>query len=189
MLYVMTDLREPDPLRKEGKTTMRQRLARPATGLTLSTCFLIVAGILIWRQLPLLAEPGTYRGLLGEDNTKVRQDNGRTLLWAAGDPDSPDAEWYDFTGAPIPTAELQFGIGKDRIPAIDDPIFVSPDDPRLLEIPQSPYRPVESPETNEDIVVIGYVQGDDVRAYPIALLDGHELVNDVLGGKPVTVGW
>ena len=168
---------------------MRQRLAKPATGLTLSTVFLIVAGILIWRQFPVLADQGTYRGLLGKDNLKVRQENGRTLLWAAGDPDSPDAEWYDFTGAPIPAEELQFGIGKDRIPAIDDPIFVSPDDPRLLEIPQSPYRPEEYPETNQDIVVIGYVQGHDVRAYPIALLDGHEIVNDVLGGKPVTVGW
>ena len=168
---------------------MRQRLAKPATGLTLSTGFLIVAGILIWRQFPALADQGTYRGLLGKNSHKVRQQDGRTLLWATGDPDSPDAEWYDFTGAPIPTEELQFGIGKDRIPAIDDPIFVSPDDPRLLEIPQSPYRPEENPETNEDIVVIGYVLGDDVRAYPIALLDGHELVNDVLGGKPVTVGW
>ena len=34
-----------------------------------------------------------------------------------------------------------------------------------------------------------YVVGGDARAYPTALLDGHELVNDVIGGKPRTVGW
>ena len=45
------------------------------------------------------------------------------------------------------------------------------------------------PKSNDEIDVIGYVDGDDARAYPIALLDQHELVNDNVGGKPVTVGW
>jgi len=89
----------------------------------------------------------------------------------------------------MPAEDLQFGIGQDRIEAIDDPVFVEPDDPRLLEIPASKYRPSEAPKTNDEIMVIGYVYGDDARAYPAALLDGHELVNDMVGGKPVTVGW
>ena len=174
----MTDMREPDPAQEEGKTTMRQRLAKPATGLTLSTCFLIVAGFLIWRQLPVLAEPGTYRGLLGENNKKVRLENGRTLIWAAGDPDSPEAEWYDFTDAPIPTAELQFGIGKDRIPSIDEPEFVS-------------YRQLSSVETRitDQTDVIGYVAEGIAKAYPLFILDRHEIVNDTFAGTPYAVYW
>lgn len=131
-----------------------------------------------------------YRGLLGSDNKKIKRQGGKVLLWAGGGkPTDPDAQWYDFTGAAIPAGELQFGIGKDRIQAIDDPLFVSPDDPRLLKLPPSPYRRDEKPKTNDEIMVIGYVNGEVARAYPVGLLDHHELVNDNIGGKPVTVGW
>jgi hypothetical protein len=130
-----------------------------------------------------------FRGLLGPDNDKVRKVGRSTLLWASGERDSDDSKWYDFTGAPMPAEDLQFGIGQDRIKAIDDPVFVEPDDPRLLDIPASSYRPEEDPKTNDEIMVIGYMYGDDARAYPAALLDGHELVNDMVGGKPVSVGW
>ena len=134
-------------------------------------------------------DPKKYRGLLGPGNKKIKLVDGKTLVWAGGDIDGPDAQWYDFTGAPIPPEELQFGIGKDRIRSIDDPLFVAPDDPRLLAIEGSPYRRDERPKTNDEIMVIGYADGDDERAYPAALLDHHELVNDRIGGKPVTVGW
>lgn len=131
-----------------------------------------------------------FRGLLGKNNDRVIERDGKTLLWAGGDRTNPDkAQWYDFTGSPIPPEQLQFGIGKDRIKSIDDPLFVSPDDPRLKRIPKSPYRPEEKVESPDDINVIGYVVDGEARAYPAALLDHHELVNDRIGGKPVTVGW
>ncbi len=131
-----------------------------------------------------------YRGLIGADNKRIKQDGGKTLLWAGGGkPESPDAEWYEFTDALIPPGDLQFGIGKDRIKAIDDPLFVSPDDPRLLKLGHSSYRRDEKPKTADELKVIGYVDGGEARAYPVGLLDRHELVNDSIGGKPVTVGW
>ncbi|MCH8851934.1 MAG: DUF3179 domain-containing protein [Planctomycetes bacterium] len=129
------------------------------------------------------------RGVLGAASDKIRRIGDRTLLWASGDRESDRAKWYDFTGAPMPAEDLQFGIGQDEIKAVDDPVFVNPDDPRLLKIPTSKYRPEQEPKTNDEIMVIGYVYGDDARAYPVALLDEHELVNDMVGGKPVTVGW
>jgi hypothetical protein len=130
-----------------------------------------------------------YRGLLGPTNEKVKHADGKTLLWAGGDARGDKAEWFDITNAPIPSEKLQFGIGKDRIRSIDDPLFVSPDDARLLELPPSHYRREERPKTNDEIMVIGYGVGGEARAYPTALLDQHELVNDRVGGKPVTVGW
>lgn len=135
-----------------------------------------------------------YRGQIRANSKKVLHKDGKTLLWAGPrgsrpDPNKPDM-WFDFSGAPIPPAELQYGIGRDTIPSIDDPMFVAPDDPRLLKtIPPPGYGRGRAPKTNDEIDVIGYVDGDDARAYPTALLDQHELVNHSVGGKPVTVGW
>jgi len=131
-----------------------------------------------------------YRGRLGKNSPKVIERDGKTLLWASGDPDNPDeARWYDYTGSPIPAKKLQFGIGKDAIPSIDDPLFVKPTDERLRRLPVSHYRPNERVRKVDDVRVIGYVVDGEARAYPTALLDRHELVNDKVGGKPVTVGW
>ncbi len=134
----------------------------------------------------------TYRQRLGEDNPKIKAEDGKTLVFAAGDPDdpsSPGTRWFDFTDAPVAAEELQYGIGMDRIRSIDEPLFVSPDDPRLLDIPPSPYREDEVATTNDEIMVIGYVEGGEARAYPTALLDRREVVNDRIAGKPVSVGW
>lgn len=132
-----------------------------------------------------------YRGVIGANSPKIKKVGDKTFVWSGGDrdPKSPDAQWYDFTGSPIPPGELQFGIGKDSIRAIDDPLYVYPDDQRLRSIPTSRYRPKEKHLTNDDIMVTGYVENGIARAYPIALLDHHELVNDDFNGKPITVGW
>ncbi len=133
----------------------------------------------------------TYRGVIGANSPKIKIEGDKTYVWAGGDrdPKSPDAQWYDFTGSPIPAGELQFGIGKDRIKAIDDPLYVYPDDKRLSAIPNSRYRPKEKHTTNDELMVTGYVENGIARAYPTALLDHYELVNDDFNGKPVTVGW
>lgn len=130
-----------------------------------------------------------YRGLLGEGSAKIRREGDQVFVWAGGDESGPDSEWYEFTGAPVDPTELQYGIGKDRIRSIDIPLFVQPDDPRLMDIPPSPYRRCERPETPDEIMVIGYVAGGQARAYPTALLDRHEVVNEEANGKPFTVGW
>jgi len=135
------------------------------------------------------AGPSEIRGLLGADSPKIRREGEKVFVWASGEASGPDSEWYDFTGASIDPAGLQYGIGRDRIRSIDIPLFVAPDDPRLMDIPPSPYRRCERPETADDIMVIGYVAGGEARAYPTALLDHHEVVNEEVNGKPFTVGW
>ena len=69
-------------------------------------------------------------------------------------------------------------MGNDTTPASDKGVFLAANDPRLLEY-----------AINDDSVVLGYVHNGQARAYPIGLLIGRELVNDTVGGKPVTVGW
>ena len=131
-----------------------------------------------------------FRGVLGKDSKKILVRDGKTLLWAGGDLNDPDkSHWYDFTGAPIPADQLQFGIGKDRIKAIDDPLFVEPDDPQLGDLSKNWYRRGKKLKTLDDMRVMGYVINGEARCYPSALLRRHELVNDRYGNKPVTVGW
>lgn len=64
------------------------------------------------------------------------------------------------------------GPSKDGIPSIDKPAFV----------PQAIYK--EAAETEP---VITFVHNGDARAYPLRVLMWHEIVNDTVGGLPVSV--
>ena len=96
--------------------------------------------------------------------------------FGAGVPISWTDEWprTDFSKSLIDFGEiLSGGPPKDGIPAIDDPRFVTvPDAAHDLD-PREP--------------VVGLVVGGDARAYPLRILTWHEIVNDEVGGKPVTV--
>jgi hypothetical protein len=111
-------------------------------------------------------------------SSRVIERDDRHLLWALGDPQSAGAEWFDVTDSEIDPERFQHGIGKDTIPAIDEPVFADADDPQLRE------RGI-----TDRTVVIGSAYNDEAKAYPLHILDRHELVNDRIGGKPVTVGW
>ncbi len=37
--------------------------------------------------------------------------------------------------------------------------------------------------------VIGIAMGSEAKAYPVAVMGFHELINDTLGGHPITVCW
>jgi hypothetical protein len=81
----------------------------------------------------------------------------------------------DFTRAAVSGAEfMSGGPGKDGIPAIDRPKFVSVDDATFVD-------------DREPVLTLD-VNGDP-RAYPVQILIWHELVNDVVGGKPVAVSY
>ncbi len=117
---------------------------------------------------------------------KIRREGSEQFLWAKGskNPKEASSEWFDMSNSPVKLEQVQYGIGKDTIPSIDHPIFVAPDDPALLER----WHAKKTSDLNR-LSVIGYAHNGDVRAYPIKLLNRHELVNDTVGGKPVTVGW
>jgi len=64
------------------------------------------------------------------------------------------------------------GPPKDGIPSIDDPKFV-------------PIKEINDLAGTEP--VIGVTINGETRAYPLRVLTWHEIVNDTLGGVPVTV--
>jgi hypothetical protein len=109
----------------------------------------------------------------------VETETGQQMLWAKGPIELEKGEWFDVTGSPLDPKGYQHGIGKDTIPAIDSPEFVAIKDKDRLR----------AYGIDEDTAVLGYALNGESKAYPIALMNRHELVNDVVGGKPVTVGW
>jgi hypothetical protein len=95
---------------------------------------------------------------------------------AAASPEAWKAEGWnrtDFSRTSVPWTDiLSGGPPKDGIPAIDNPKFEVV--PLVTDLAQ-----------NEP--VIGLDIGGDARAYPLRVLIWHEIVNDTVGGKPVTV--
>ncbi len=75
----------------------------------------------------------------------------------------------------IPLDEIRDGgPPKDGIPSIDFPKF-------------TPASEVDFLQENDRI--IGVVVGREARAYPIKILDFHEIVNDEIAGESFTVTW
>jgi len=100
-------------------------------------------------------------------------------FWFFGDaranPERWQSEWprTDFTKTSIDFGDiLSGGPPKDGIPAIDDPKFV----------PVS-----EVHDLGEQEPVIGLVVNGEAKAYPLRVLTWHEIVNDEIGGVPVSV--
>ncbi|MDY6765225.1 MAG: DUF3179 domain-containing (seleno)protein, partial [Halobacteria archaeon] len=67
---------------------------------------------------------------------------------------------------PIPRKELNRGAPKDAIPAITEPEF------------GNDWSQVESAELDKKSKVIGVEIGGKARAYPLRILNWHEIVND-----------
>ena len=76
----------------------------------------------------------------------------------------------------IPTDEiLSGGPGKDGIPSIDDPKFISTQEADAF--------------LNDDSIGLGFVWKGEVRFYPYQILVWHELVNDVIAGDPILISY
>jgi len=118
------------------------------------------------------------KSVRNQHSRPMKTENGRTLLWALGEEDADDVEWFDMTGSAIDPRNFQFGIGKDTIASIDEPLFTSVDDPLIVE------RGI----TLETPVLGVYIDGV-ARAYAVDVMSMHEVVNDEIAGKPYAVLW
>lgn len=82
---------------------------------------------------------------------------------------------FDLSGALVPESEIRAGgPPRDGIPAIDRPRFVGAAQARFL-----------APEDR----VLGVVRNGHAKAYPIRILNWHEIVNDRFGSEPVMVSY
>ncbi len=86
------------------------------------------------------------------------------------------AQWF-FNGveSEIPLWTAQWGgVRSDGIPPLDDPTMITAGEAIFME---------------PDEQVFGVFINGDARAYPLRFMNWHEMANDVVGGKPVTLAY
>ncbi len=98
-----------------------------------------------------------------------------------GDGEHVQSYEFDLTAAKVPVDRIVPTVATDAIPALIDP-------------PAMPGAQVQAYNEEErgkflvsDDRVIGLVINGQARAYPLRLLNWHEVANDTLGGVPVAV--
>ncbi len=95
-------------------------------------------------------------------------DDVRPVAWQ-----QPQNSQFNLRQATIPRSEIKSGgPPKDGIPALTNPKFSKADEATYLR---------------DDDRVIGVVSGGEARAYPLAIMNHHEVVNDQIGDTPVAV--
>ncbi len=109
-------------------------------------------------------------GLFSESVTLSAETLGIAPTTSADAPADPEA-----TPVPDITLDIITLLPKDAIPAIFDPQFVSAAEAHSFLSP-----------TDQ---VMGVVIDGDARAYGTAFLSSREVVNDTVGGRPITVTW
>jgi hypothetical protein len=108
--------------------------------------------------------------LLGLSGIVVSQEKKQTL--DAG----PGQRPFDVTRHSVPIEDIRGGgLPKDGIPSLDRPRFVTAREAdRFL---------------NSGDRVLAIEQNGVAKAYPIRILNWHDIVNDEVGGQPVAVTW
>jgi len=93
---------------------------------------------------------------------------------ATDDPGGPSPTEAGSTPDPLvdPDDIISGGPPPDGIPPIDDPKFVAPEEAAFLA-------------GNEPVLAVEV--GGEAKAYPLQIMTWHEIVNDEIGGVPVTV--
>lgn len=82
---------------------------------------------------------------------------------------------FSLENSVVPRDEIaRGGPPKDGIPALLAPKFVAADDAGFLD---------------PGDLVVGFQSGDEARAYPLRILNWHEVVNDSVGGAAIAVTW
>ncbi len=89
-------------------------------------------------------------------------------------PSGPVRQTGDSAFDPIRADEIQAILPQDAIPALISPSYVSA---------------AAATDIRDTEEVIGLAINGDARAFPIATLSAHEIVDDVIGGRPLAVTW
>jgi hypothetical protein len=91
---------------------------------------------------------------------------------ARAESDAPSKNGFRLEPSSVPPEEIRRGgPERDGIPALDSPAALA----------------ASAAAWHDDEMVMGIEIGGEARAYPVAILNWHELVNDTLGERPILV--
>jgi hypothetical protein len=104
----------------------------------------------------------------------MHDEGGSTLLWARW----LDGEhhWYRLGIGEIVQTRISTPMGQDVIRAIDTPLFEMADGPRWGRVA-------------DEARVASFTSGETAIAYPWTILDKVEMVNEMLGDRPIFVAY
>lgn len=83
---------------------------------------------------------------------------------------------FGYTQFGMQPKKYQFGLGKNAIVPIINPAMAAEGEPFY-------------PSSTDSMRVMGVRQAADIRAYSIATLTRHEVVDDVVNGQPLAVAY
>jgi len=112
--------------------------------------------------------------------TEVLKSRGEPRI---GDSNDPATYGYDLDQLTIDRRWLAATMPKDNLESLDRPALLTP----------AAVDSLNGAERGKYLVsddrVIGVVIGGVARAYPVRVLNWHEVANDTLGGVPIAVTW
>ncbi len=168
----MTSPRTPSstPSSSGSSTGQQPTASGRATGLTARRAILLLVAAtvtgLVGRSF-VQSNPALFSGLAEALPESGIAGPVRPAQFGGGRPQ------FDLSDATIPVDQIRAGgPPKDGIPALTNPPMITA---------------AEAAYLGPDDRVIGYVDGDEARAYPLRILNHHELVNDRVAGKPILV--
>lgn len=134
------------------------------------TVFLFFAIIYSCSQAPKSSENHEQRPVALE-NGKIIHENGKKLLWGG-----QDSTWhFDITNSTLVDSQYHYGIGREKFDALIKPEFIT-------------LKEADDFYEDKDRFLLLDINGE-ARAYGIDLLTHHEVVNDVVDGKPVMAAY
>jgi hypothetical protein len=89
-------------------------------------------------------------------------------------PAGPGKQSFDVTRHSIPLSEIVYSVARDTIPALLEPRFIVA---------------AEAGELKDSDRVLGVFLKGEAKAYPVRILNWHEVVNDVVGDRTILVSW
>ena len=105
------------------------------------------------------------------DHDKFFEKNGRRYMYGGEE----DYMHFDITGYTLVDSQFNFGIGRERFPALLEPEFISVASADSLYADSSRFLVLKMNET--------------IKAYSIKDLTRHEVVNDMIEGRPVMAAY
>ena len=110
-------------------------------------------------------------GALSKERPRIIMKGGRTYLWGG----LHESSHFDITESPLAPEQFHFGGGRERIPALVEPQFTTASQ--------------AGPWLTDTQRVLAVAIGGEVRVYPLEILWSREVVNDVVGGRPIVAAY
>lgn len=105
------------------------------------------------------------------ENGKFIESAGRSLLYGGED----SSQHFDVSNLELKPEQFHYGIGREKFPALLEPQFISVEKADVIWA-----------DTVRFLVAHA---GEEVKAYAVPDLIQHEVVNDVLDGKPIMAAY